>query len=108
MNFQRKHGKKVPLPKFYVDENSSDSEGLKLQDGSRVGRKATGGGSGRDRKCSHNNNNPDDDPNKHRKTDPFSKPPRHPMARKEKQKGQPGTSLHVTPQGEDPAGILYA
>ena len=49
MNFQRKHGKKVPLPKLYMDEDSSDSEGLELVDGTRVGRKATdgAGGSGR-------------------------------------------------------------
>ena len=48
-NFQRKHGKKVPLPKLYMDEDSSDSKGLELVDGTRVGRKATGGagGSGR-------------------------------------------------------------
>ena len=49
MNFQRKHGKKVPLPKLYMDEDSSDSKGLELADGTRVGRKATdgAGGSGR-------------------------------------------------------------
>ena len=29
-NFQRKHGKKIPLPKIYTDEDSSDSEGLEL------------------------------------------------------------------------------
>ena len=45
-NFQRKHGKKVPLPKIYVDEDSSDSEGLELQDGGRVGRKTLGGSIG--------------------------------------------------------------
>ena len=43
MNFQRKHGKKVPLPKLYRDEDSSDSEGLELEDRTRVGKKATGG-----------------------------------------------------------------
>ena len=46
MNFQKKHGKKVPLPKLYMDEDTSDSEGLELQDGSVVGKKATGGSSG--------------------------------------------------------------
>ena len=46
MNFQRKHSKKVPLPKLYMDEDTLDSEGLELQDGSVVGRKATGGSSG--------------------------------------------------------------
>ena len=45
-NIQRKHGKKVPLPKLYMDEDTSDSEILELQDGSMVGRKATGGSSG--------------------------------------------------------------
>ena len=46
MNFQRKHGKKVPLPKLYMDKDSSDSEGLELADGTRVGRKATDGAGG--------------------------------------------------------------
>ena len=46
VNFQRKHGKKVPLPKLYTDEDSSDSEGLELVDGTRVGRKATDGAGG--------------------------------------------------------------
>ena len=45
-NFQRKHGKKVPLPKIYVDKDSSDSEGMELQDGTTVGRKMPGRGSG--------------------------------------------------------------
>ena len=45
-NFQQKHSKKVPLPKLYMDEDSSDSEGLELADGTRVGKKATGGAGG--------------------------------------------------------------
>ena len=45
-NFQRKHGKKVPLPKLYMDEDSSDSKGLELADRTRVGRKATDGAGG--------------------------------------------------------------
>ena len=45
-NFQRKHGKKIPLPKIYADEDSSDSEGVELQDQSRVGRKTPGGSTG--------------------------------------------------------------
>ena len=45
-NFQGKNSKKVPLPKLYMDEDTSDSEGLELQDGSVVGRKATGRSSG--------------------------------------------------------------
>ena len=48
-NFQRKHSKKVPLPKLYMDEDSSDSEGLELADGTRVGRKATDGAGGSSR-----------------------------------------------------------
>ena len=47
-NFQRKHSKKVPLPKIYADEDNSDSEGLELEVGTRVGRKATGGSGGSD------------------------------------------------------------
>ena len=46
VNFQKKHGKKVPLPKLYMDKDTSDSEGLELQDGSVLGKKATGGSSG--------------------------------------------------------------
>ena len=42
-NFQKKHGKKVPMPKIYSDKDSSDSEGLELADGTKVGKKATGG-----------------------------------------------------------------
>ena len=45
-NFQRKHSKKVPLLKLYRDEDSSDSEGLELANGIRVGKKATGGADG--------------------------------------------------------------
>ena len=45
-NFQKKHGKKVPLPKLYMDKDSSNSEGLELVDGTRVGRKATDGAGG--------------------------------------------------------------
>ena len=45
-NFQKKHGKKVPMPKIYRDEDSSDSEGLELADGTKVGKKATGGAGG--------------------------------------------------------------
>ena len=48
-NFQKKHGQQVPMPKIYGDEDSSDSEGLELADGTKVGKKTTGGagGSGR-------------------------------------------------------------
>ena len=137
-NFQRKHGKKVPLPKLYMDKDSSDSEGLELADGTRVGRKATdgaggsgggkpgrkptaggssssaggsgsgcsnprpssggggaggsggvGSGPGRGSKCGRDDDNPDNDPNKRRKTSNPPKPPRIPMARKEPRKGKP-------------------
>ena len=41
-NFQKKHGRQVPMPKIYGDEDSSDSEGLELADGTKVGKKTTG------------------------------------------------------------------
>ena len=48
-NFQKKHGQQVPMPKIYGDEDTSEEEGLELADGTKVGKKATGGaeGSGR-------------------------------------------------------------
>ena len=55
-NFQKKHGQQVPMPKIYGDEDSSDSQGLELADGTIVGKKATGGagssGGGKPRKKS--------------------------------------------------------
>ena len=45
-NFQQKHGQQVPMPKIYGDEDSSDSEGLELADGTKVGKKTTGGAGG--------------------------------------------------------------
>ena len=45
-NFQQKHGQQVPMPKIYRDEDSSDSEGLELADGTKVGKKTTGGAGG--------------------------------------------------------------
>ena len=55
-NFQRKHGQQVPMPKIYQDEDSSDSEGLELADGTTVGKKTIGGtggsGGGKPRKKS--------------------------------------------------------
>ena len=52
-NFQKKHGQQVPMPKIYRDEDSSDSEGLELADGTTVGKKTTGGagGSGGGKPC---------------------------------------------------------
>ena len=45
-NFQKKHGQQVPMPKIYGDEDSSDSEGLELADGTKVGKKTAGGAGG--------------------------------------------------------------
>ena len=47
-NFQKKHRQQVPMPKIYRDEDSSESKGLELADGTKVGKKTTGstGGSG--------------------------------------------------------------
>ena len=42
-NFQNKYGQAIPLPKIYQDEDSSDSEGLELADGTTVGKKTAGG-----------------------------------------------------------------
>ena len=56
-NFQNKYGQTIPLPKIYRDEDSSDSEGLELVDGTTVGKKTTGsagdsGGGGKKKKSS--------------------------------------------------------
>ena len=45
-NFQNKYGQTIPLPKIYQDEDSSDSEGLELADGTTVGKKTAGGAGG--------------------------------------------------------------
>ena len=45
-NFQQKHGQQVPMPKIYGDEDSSDSEGLELADGTKGGKKTAGGAGG--------------------------------------------------------------
>ena len=46
-NIQKKHKKKIPLPKIYMDEAKSNSEGLELQDGMCYGRKTPGGKGGK-------------------------------------------------------------
>ena len=48
-NFQRKHGQQVPMPKIYRDEDTSDSDGIELADGTKAAKKTAGGagGSGR-------------------------------------------------------------
>ena len=43
-NFKNKYGQTIPLPKIYQDEDSSEDEGLALGDGTRYGKKTTGGG----------------------------------------------------------------
>ena len=96
-NFQKKHGQQVPMPKIYGDEDSSDSEGLELADGTTVGKKTTGstrdgsgpstsghgvGGSG-SRKRGRGDDSDDGDPNKCRKTGDEGAPPKPTFARKE-------------------------
>ena len=99
-NFQQKHGQQVPMPKIYGDEDSSDSEGLELADGTKVGKKTTGsardgsspstssGGVGRSRgrKRGRDDDGDDDDPNKRRKTGGEGVPPKSMVARKEPRK----------------------
>ena len=99
-NFQKKHGQQVPMPKIYGDEDSSDSEGLELADGTKVGKKTTGsardsGGpstSGRGvsrtrgRKRGRDDDGDDDDPNKCRKTGDEGAPPKLMVALKEPRK----------------------
>ena len=99
-NFQKKHGQQVPMPKIYGDEDSSDSEGLELADGTKVGKKTTGsardgsgpstsgrsvGGSG-SRKRGRDDNGDDDDPSKRRKTGDKGAPPKPMVAHKEPRK----------------------
>ena len=100
-NFQKKHGQQVPMPKIYGDEDSSDSEGLELADGSKVGKKTTGSardgsgpstsgrGVGRSggRKRGRDDDGDDDDPYKRRKTGDKGGPPRPVVARKEPRRG---------------------
>ena len=99
-NFQQKHGQQVPMPKIYGDEDSSDSEGLELADGTKVGKKTTGSahdgsgpstssggvGGSKGRKRGRDNNSDDDDPNKRRKTGGKGAPPKPMVARKEPRK----------------------
>ena len=41
-NFQKKHGQQVPMPKIYGDEDTSDSDGIELADGTKAAKKAAG------------------------------------------------------------------
>ena len=45
-NFQRKHGQKVPMPKIYRDEDTSDSDSIELADGTKAAKKTAGGAGG--------------------------------------------------------------
>ena len=45
-NFQKKHGQQVPMPKIYRDEDTSDSDGIELADGTKAAKKTTGGAGG--------------------------------------------------------------
>ena len=99
-NFQKKHGHQVPMPKIYGDEDSSDSKGLELADGTKVGKKTTGGAQGGDgpstssggvgrsrgKKRGWDKGGNEDDPNKHRKTGGQNAPPKPMVARKEPRK----------------------
>ena len=99
-NFQKKHRQQVPMSKIYGDEDSSDSDGLELADGTKVGNKSTGsahdgsgpstsgrgiGGSG-SRKRGRDDDSDNDDPNKRRKTGDEGEPPRPMVAQKEPRK----------------------
>ena len=90
-NFQKKHGQQVPMPAIYEDEDSSDSEGLELADGTKVAKKTAGGSRGDDpgrgRKRGRGDDGGDgDDPSKRRKTGDEGGPSRPVVARKEPRK----------------------
>ena len=99
-NFQKKHGQQVPMPKIYGDEDSTDSEGPELADGTKaVKKKTTGGARGGDGpstsgedvsrpkgKKQGRDNDGQDDPNKRRKTGAEEAPPKPQVARKEPRK----------------------
>ena len=125
-NFQKKHGQQVPMPKIYGDEDFSDSEGLELADGTKVGKKTTGSardGSGpstsghgesgsRGRKRGRDDDGDDDDPNKRRKTGGEGAPPKPMVARKEPRKtgavyppiDRKLPVLYISSEGENLAG----
>ena len=95
-NFQKKHRQQVPMPKIYGDEDSSDSKGLELADGTKVGKKTTGSardgsgpgtssggvGGSRGKKRGRDDGGNGDDPNKRRKTGDENAPPKPMVARK--------------------------
>ena len=100
-NFQKKHGQQVPMPKIYGDEDSTDSEGPELADGTKAAKKkTTGGAHGGDgpstsgekvsgpkgKKRGWDDDGEDDDPNKWRKTGGKNAPPKPMVAHKEPRK----------------------
>ena len=99
-NFQKKHGQQVPMPKIYGDEDSTDSEGPELADGTKaVKKKTTGGAHGGDGPSTSGENvsrpkgkkrgrddDGQDNPNKRRKTGGEKAPPKPQVARKEPRK----------------------
>ena len=101
-NFQKKHGQQVPMPKIYGDEDSTDSEGPELADGTKAVKKTTGGASGgggpstsgenvgvpRGKKQGRDDGG-NDDPAKRRKIGE-SAPPKPMVARKEPRKKTAG------------------
>ena len=101
-NFQKKHGQQVPMPKIYGDEDSNDSEGPELADGTKAVKKTTGGASGgggpstsgenvggpRGKKRGRDDGG-NDDPAKHRKIGENA-PPKPMVARKEPRKKTAG------------------
>ena len=101
-NFQKKHGQQVPMPKIYGDEDSTNSEGPELADGTKVVKKTTGGASGGGGPSTSGENvggprgkkrgwddSGNDDPTKRRKTGE-SAPPKPMVARKEPRKKTAG------------------
>ena len=75
------------MPAIYEDEDSSDSEGLELADGTKVGKKTAGGSRGDDpgqgKKRGRDDSGDGDDPNKRRKMGDEPGPSRPIVAHKE-------------------------
>ena len=101
-NFQKKHGQQVPMPKIYGDQDSSDSEGPELADGTKAVKKTTGGARGGDGPSTSGENvgrpkgkkrgrddSGNDDPTKRRKMGENA-PPKPMVARKEPRKKTAG------------------
>ena len=101
-NFQKKHGQQVPMPKIYGNEDSTDSEGPELADGTKAVKKTTGGARGGEDPSTSGENvgrprgkkrgryeSGDDDPTKRRKTGENA-PPKPMVAHKEPRKKTAG------------------